>query len=73
MGVNGYPVLLIVRFTDLKSTKSRTCPSGVGMNLAIAHYSVGVLHGEIIPAARSVSMYFLPLSAMFISIGLAVM
>ena len=64
---------MIVRFTDLKSTTSWTCQSGFSMNLAFVHDSVGVLHGEIIPVAESMSMYVLPLSAMFISIGLAVM
>ena len=73
VGVNGYPVRLIVRFTDLKSTTSLTCPSGFSMNLALAHDSVGVLQTDIMPAANSSSMYFFPLSAMLMSIGLAVM
>ena len=63
----------IVKFTDLKSTTRQTCPSDLSMNLALAHDSVGVLQTEITLAAISSSMYFLPLSAMFMSMGLAVM
>ena len=70
--MNGYPILLIVRFTDLKSTTSLTCPSGFSMKRAREYDSVGVLQMDIMPADRSSSMYFLPLSAMLISIGLAV-
>ena len=71
--MNGYPVLLMVRFTDLKSTTCLTCPSGFSMKRARAHDSVGVLQMDMMPVASSSPMYFLPLSAMLISIGLAVM
>ena len=64
---------MIVRFTDLKFTTSWICQSDFSMNQALAQDSVGVLHGDIMPAVDSSSMYFLPLSARFLSIGLAVM
>ena len=57
VGVNGYPVRFIVKFTDLKSTTSLTCsPSGLSMNLALAHDSVGVLQTDIMLAVRILSM-----------------
>ena len=62
----------MVRLTERKSTTRRTWPSGFSINLALAQDSVGVLHIEMMPAASSSSMYFFALSAMLMSIGLAV-
>ena len=73
MGVNVYPVRLIVRFTDLKLTTSLTLSSYFSMYLALAHDSMGVLQTDVMPVAISSSMYIFALSAMLMSTGLAVM
>ena len=72
MGVNGCPVLSIVKFTDLKSTRSLTSPSGFSMNWALMQDSLGVLQTDIMPVVNNSSIYFFPLSDMLMSIGLAV-
>ena len=53
VGVNGYPVLLMVKFTNLKPTTSLTCPSGFSMKRAQAHNSVWVIEMDNMPADSS--------------------
>ena len=53
VGVNGYPVLFMVRFTDLKSTTNLTWPSVLSINLALAQDSVGTLHTDMMPVASN--------------------